>query len=80
MKESKVFSRILSECEKDSRILIDPEIDNSDYVGTFGFEWTKIDGFICNLCSSPVSFSVNRGDLVHLHLEPPLGWVGAASF
>ena len=47
MKENKVFSRSLSECEKDSRILIDPEIDNSDYVGTFGFEWTKIDGFIC---------------------------------
>ena len=26
--------------------LIDSELSNEDYVGTFGFEWTEIDGFI----------------------------------
>ena len=49
MKESKIFSRIYP--NEDSRILIDQEIDNADYVGTFGFEWTKIMAlFVRKLC------------------------------
>ena len=46
MKNEDLFNRQLNQCTKDNRIFIDSEISNQDYVGTFGFEWTKIDGFI----------------------------------
>ena len=46
MKNKDFFNRPLSKCEKDERVLIDSELSNQDYVGSFGFEWTKIDGFI----------------------------------
>ena len=46
MKTKQIFKRSLTQCPKDSRVMIDPDIGNQDYVGTFGFEWTKIDGFI----------------------------------
>ena len=45
--ESKYFKRKLVPCQKNSRILLDPEIEGVEgYVESFGFEWTKIDGFI----------------------------------
>jgi ubiquinone/menaquinone biosynthesis C-methylase UbiE len=41
------FTRELIPCQKDSRILLDPEIRGIEgYVESFGFEWTKIDGFV----------------------------------
>ena len=46
MKNKSIFKRALKQCPKDNRVLLDPEIGNQDYVGTFGFEWTKIDGFV----------------------------------
>lgn len=46
MKNNNFFKRSLTQCDKDARVFIDPEIENQDYVGTFGFEWTEIDGFI----------------------------------
>ena len=46
MKDKDFFNRQLKRSEKDARILIDSELSNEDYVGTFGFEWTEIDGFI----------------------------------
>ena len=46
MKNNNLFKRVLNQCSRDGRVYIDPEIGNKDYVGTFGFEWTKIDGFI----------------------------------
>lgn len=38
--------RDLEPSELDENILIDTELRNSDYVESFGFEWTEIDGFI----------------------------------
>lgn len=46
MKNKDFFCRPLNKCEKDERVLIDSELTNQEYVGTFGFEWTKIDGFV----------------------------------
>ena len=46
MRNKHIFKRPLEECTKDNRVFLDPEIGNHDYVGTFGFEWTKIDGFV----------------------------------
>ena len=44
---SNYFTRKLVPCQRDCRILIDPEIQGLEgYVESFGFEWTKIDGFI----------------------------------
>ncbi|MDA9689864.1 class I SAM-dependent methyltransferase [Betaproteobacteria bacterium] len=40
------FRRAVKPCERDSRILIDSGIRNEEYVESFGFEWTMIDGFI----------------------------------
>ena len=31
---------------KTDGIMIDSELDNFEYVNSFGFEWTKIDGFV----------------------------------
>ena len=46
MVEENLFRRKLEPCQRDSRILIDSELDNFEYVNSFGFEWTQIDGFI----------------------------------
>lgn len=46
MKNKDFFNRPLNKCEKNERVLIDSELKNQEYVGTFGFEWTKIDGFV----------------------------------
>ena len=32
--------------DHDPRILIDSELRNNEYVESFGFEWTEIDGFV----------------------------------
>tara|TARA_B100000900_G_C20508900_1_gene687125 strand:- start:232 stop:1056 length:825 start_codon:yes stop_codon:yes gene_type:complete len=40
------FKRELNQCQRDGRIFIDSEISREEYVQSFGFEWTKIDGFI----------------------------------
>ena len=34
------------ECTRDNSIFIDSAIKNVEYVNSFGFEWTKIDGFV----------------------------------
>ena len=44
--KSEIFKRPLIECNRDDRIFIDSAIKNMDYVNSFGFEWTKIDGFV----------------------------------
>ena len=44
MTEDKIFKRKLVPCKTDGRIMIDSGIDNFEYVNSFGFEWTKIDG------------------------------------
>ena len=46
MTEDKIFKRKLVPCKTDGRIMIDSELDNFEYVNSFGFEWTKIDGFV----------------------------------
>ena len=46
MGEEKIFRRNLEPCSVDKRILIDSELQDFEYVKSFGFEWTKIDGFI----------------------------------
>ena len=45
-KKKNYFRRDVFECSNDSSILIDSELKDQDYVSSFGFEWTKIDGFI----------------------------------
>ena len=40
------FRRKVNPCEHDPRILIDSELKNEQYVDSFGFEWTEIDGFV----------------------------------
>ena len=40
------FKRNVNPSEVDEKVLIDSELKNSDYVESFGFEWTQIDGFI----------------------------------
>ena len=44
--KSEIYKRPLIECTRDNRIFIDSAIKNVDYVNSFGFEWTKIDGFV----------------------------------
>ena len=46
MTEEKIFRRKLERCKRDKRIMIDSELENFEYVNSFGFEWTQIDGFI----------------------------------
>ena len=46
MDEKTIFRRKLEPCKKDGRIMIDSELHNFEYVNSFGFEWTKIDGFV----------------------------------
>ena len=40
------FKRNVNPSEIDEKVLIDSELKNSEYVESFGFEWTQIDGFI----------------------------------
>lgn len=40
------FSRPMTQCTRDPRVLIDSELPDTGYVNTFGFEWTQIDGFV----------------------------------
>lgn len=42
---SDIFSRTLTESKIDPRILLDKEIDESNYSDNFGLEWTKFDGY-----------------------------------
>ena len=46
MVEQTIFKRKLEPCKRDSRIIIDSELGDFEYVNSFGFEWTQIDGFI----------------------------------
>ena len=39
------FSRQMIPSERDPRVLVDSRLPDADYVNTFGFEWTQIDGF-----------------------------------
>lgn len=39
------FSRKMNVSEQDPRILVDSRLPDTDYVTSFGFEWTEIDGF-----------------------------------
>jgi SAM-dependent methyltransferase len=41
-----LFTRQMIPCQRDPRILTDVNLPDSSYVTNFGFEWTKIDGFI----------------------------------
>jgi len=41
-----MFRRELHSCERDPAVLIDSGLRNTDYVDSFGFEWTSIDGFV----------------------------------
>ena len=40
------FAREVKPCDHDPRVLIDSELRNNEYVESFGFEWTEIDGFV----------------------------------
>jgi len=40
------FSRQMIPSERDPRVLVDSQLPDADYVNTFGFEWTQIDGFV----------------------------------
>ena len=46
MNSKDLFRRKVSPCSNDPRVLIDSELKDHEYVKSFGFEWTKIDGFI----------------------------------
>lgn len=46
MKNNQLFKRSLLQCKHDQRVLIDSELKNEEYVDSFGFEWTEIDGFV----------------------------------
>ena len=43
---NEIFSRPMIRCDRDPRVLIDSDLPDASYVGTFGFEWTQIDGFV----------------------------------
>ena len=44
--KSDYFVREVIPCDRDPRILVDSELRNNEYVESFGFEWTEIDGFV----------------------------------
>lgn len=46
MSGEKTFRRSLKQCSRDKRIMIDSKLKNFEYVNSFGFEWTEIDGFV----------------------------------
>ena len=46
MKNKELFSRPVVDSKEDRRIKIDSQLKGEEYVSTFGFEWTKIDGFV----------------------------------
>ena len=41
-----MFRRPIYKSEIDNRVFVDSKLKDSDYVKSFSFEWTEIDGFI----------------------------------
>ena len=65
------FVREVKPCDHDPRILIDSELRNNEYVESFGFEWTEIDGFVGKE-------SMSHGHIFGRFLLPD-GFVGTVS-
>ena len=40
------LKRAVKPCDRDPRVLLDSDLKGKDYVDSFGFEWTQIDGFV----------------------------------
>ena len=40
------LKKAVKPCDRDPRVLLDSDLKGKDYVDSFGFEWTQIDGFV----------------------------------